>query len=80
MIAAEDLRQAFVVTSYEIRKYLRSRRLLGMMVLLALIIGLILGLPPALGSHDGSASPVVASRAAMRVRVWPPMEVKSPPA
>ncbi len=50
MTAKEDLRQAFVVASYELRKYLRSRRLLGMAVLLALIIGLILGLPPALGS------------------------------
>lgn len=50
MMGGEDLRQAVVVASYEIRKYLRSRRLLGMLVLLALIIGLILGLPPALGS------------------------------
>jgi len=50
MMGTEDLRQAFVVASYEVRKYLRSRRLLGMVVLLALIIGLILGLPPALGS------------------------------
>ena len=50
MIGKEDLRQAFVVATYEIRKYLRSRRLIGMTALLALIIGLILGLPPALGS------------------------------
>ena len=62
MIAGEDLRQAFVVTSYEIRKYLRSRRLLGMMVLLALIIGLILGLPPALGSpYPSSANAFVGT-------------------
>lgn len=50
MIVGEDLRQAFVVATYELRKYLRSRRLIGMGVLLALIVGLILGLPPALGS------------------------------
>ena len=50
MIAGEDLRQAVIVAAYEVRKYLRSRRLLGMLILLALIIGLILGLPPALGS------------------------------
>ncbi len=50
MIGKEDLRQAFVVASYELRKYLRGRRIVGMAILLALIVGLILGLPPALGS------------------------------
>jgi ABC-2 type transport system permease protein len=43
------LRQLLVVASYEVRKYFRGRRLLGMLVLLAIIVGLILGVPPALG-------------------------------
>ncbi len=48
-MSASGLTQTFVVAEYEIRRYLRGRRLLGMLLLLALIIGLILGLPPALG-------------------------------
>ncbi|HEV8594183.1 MAG TPA: ABC transporter permease [Thermoplasmata archaeon] len=43
------LDQVVIVAEYELRKYLRGRRLLGMLILLALIVGLILGLPPALG-------------------------------
>ena len=42
--------QVVTVTSYEIRKYVRGRRLLGILILVGLIIGLFLGLPPALGS------------------------------
>ncbi len=41
--------QALTVTAYEIRKYLRGRRLLGMLLLLGVIVALLLGLPPALG-------------------------------
>ncbi len=41
--------QIVTVASYEIRKYIRGRRLLGMLILLALIVGLFVGLPPALG-------------------------------
>ena len=41
--------QVFTVASYEIRKYIRGRRLLGILILVGLIIGLFLGLPPALG-------------------------------
>ncbi len=48
-MSASPVSQALTVTAYEIRKYFRGRRLPGMLVLLALIIGLILGLPPALG-------------------------------
>lgn len=44
-----SLRQVYIVAEYELLKYLRGRRLLGMLALLALIIALILGLPPALG-------------------------------
>lgn len=44
-----NLQQVWIVAEYELRKALRGRRLLGMLVLLALIVGLILGLPPALG-------------------------------
>src|SRR6267143_4195667 len=41
--------QVLTVASYEIRKYIRGRRLLGILILVGLIIGLFLGLPPALG-------------------------------
>ena len=43
------LAQIVTVASYEIRKYIRGRRLLGMLILLGLIVGLFVGLPPALG-------------------------------
>ncbi len=49
MMDRTDLSQAWTVAVYEIRKYLRGRRLLGMLILLALIVGLLLGLPKALG-------------------------------
>lgn len=48
-MTASSLSQVFVVASYEIRKYVRGRRLLGILILVALILGLFLGLPPALG-------------------------------
>ncbi len=41
--------QVLTVTAYEIRKYLRGRRLLGMLILLGVIVALLLGLRPALG-------------------------------
>ena len=41
--------QVVTVASYEIRKYIRGRRLLGMVILVGLIVGLFVGLPPALG-------------------------------
>ncbi|MEE9150267.1 MAG: ABC transporter permease [Thermoplasmata archaeon] len=44
-----DFKQYFTVVRYELLKYLRSRRLIAMWIILALIIGLIIGLPPALG-------------------------------
>ena len=44
-----SFQQVVIVAEHEFRKYLRGRRLLGMVILLALIVGLILGLPPALG-------------------------------
>ena len=43
------LAQIVTVAAYEIRKYIRGRRLLGMLILLGLIVGLFVGLPPALG-------------------------------
>jgi len=46
----DDVSQILTVATYEVRKYLRSRRLLGMLILLGIIIALILGLPPALGA------------------------------
>ena len=62
MTAKETLTQVFVVASYEIRKYLRSRRLLGVLVLVALVVGLILGLPPALGrSYSSDANRFVGT-------------------
>jgi len=53
--------QTLTVASYEVRKYLRGRRLIGMLVLLALIIGLILGVPPALGVKYASQPNVFVS-------------------
>ncbi|TLZ58707.1 MAG: hypothetical protein E6K15_00270 [Methanobacteriota archaeon] len=41
--------QVVTVARYEIRKYIRGRRLLGMVILVGLIVGLFVGLPPALG-------------------------------
>src|SRR5712691_13434733 len=48
-MTAGPVAQVFTVASYEIRKYIRGRRLLGILILVSLIIGLFLGLPPALG-------------------------------
>lgn len=48
-MTANALSQVTVVASYEIRKYFRGRRLVGMLILLGLIVGLLIGLPPALG-------------------------------
>src|SRR5207244_11482143 len=41
--------QIVTVASYEIRQYIRCRRPLAMLILLALIVGLFVGFPPALG-------------------------------
>lgn len=49
MTLREDTKQAAIVAAYEIRKYLRGRRLIGMLILIAVIVALILALPPALG-------------------------------
>ena len=48
-MTASSLAQVFIVATYEIRKYIRGRRLLGILILVGLIVGLFLGLPPALG-------------------------------
>jgi ABC-2 type transport system permease protein len=48
------LAQVITVTSYEIRKYIRGRRLLGILILVGLILALFIGLPPALGSPYAS--------------------------
>ncbi|UCG69817.1 MAG: ABC transporter permease [Thermoplasmata archaeon] len=53
-VVPSNLQQYFIVVRYELLKYLRSRRLMAMLIILALIIGLILGIPPALG--DGYPS------------------------
>ena len=44
-----DFQQFLFVTRYEALKYLRSKRLIAMLIIIALILGLILGIPPALG-------------------------------
>lgn len=49
--APSDLRQAGVVAYYELYKYFQSYRILGMFVLSALVIALILIVPPALGQE-----------------------------
>src|SRR3989475_11072945 len=41
--------QVVTVASYESRKYIRGRRLLGILILVGLILALFIGLPPALG-------------------------------
>jgi ABC-2 type transport system permease protein len=46
-----DITQYISVVRYESLKYLRSKRLLAILIILALIIGLILAIPPAMG-HD----------------------------
>jgi len=48
-MTASPVAQVITVASYEIRKYIRGRRLLGILILVGLIVGLFLGLPPALG-------------------------------
>src|SRR6267378_78076 len=48
-MTASPIAQVVTVARYEIRKYIRGRRLLGILILVGLIIGLFLGLPPALG-------------------------------
>jgi len=55
------LAQTLTVASYEVRKYVRGRRLIGMLILLALIIALILGVPPALGVKYASQPNVFVS-------------------
>jgi ABC-2 type transport system permease protein len=48
MTARDDAKQAAIVAAYEIRKYLRGRRLIGMLILVVVIVALILALPPVL--------------------------------
>src|SRR5207247_9179400 len=48
-VTPSPLAQIVTVAAYEIRKYIRGRRLLGMLILLALIVGLVVGLVPVLG-------------------------------
>jgi ABC-2 type transport system permease protein len=45
-----DFTQYLSIVRYESLKYLRSKRLLAILIILALIIGLILAIPPAMGS------------------------------
>ncbi len=50
-----DMKQVMLVTRYDIYKHLRSRRLLGLLIVEALLLVLILVLPPLLGNeynHD----------------------------
>ncbi|MDD1743768.1 MAG: ABC transporter permease subunit, partial [Methanomassiliicoccales archaeon] len=46
-----DMRQILLVTRYDIYKHLRSRRLLGLLIVEVLLLVLILALPPLLGSE-----------------------------
>jgi len=52
-----DFTQYIYVVRYETLKYLRSRRLIAILIILALVIGLILVIPPALG-HDYPSDPL----------------------
>ncbi len=52
----EDLSQACIVTRYELLKHLRSKRLWGILIIEAIILVLILAVPPLAGS-DYSSNP-----------------------
>ncbi|MBP7087417.1 MAG: ABC transporter permease [Methanomassiliicoccales archaeon] len=51
-----DLQQVMTVAKYDVLKHLRSRRLLGLMILEALLLGLTFGLPILLGA-DAAEDP-----------------------
>lgn len=51
-----NIEQIFVVTRYELIKHLRSKRLIGTIAIIALILGLIYSLPPLLGSPYSGTS------------------------
>lgn len=55
-IPPSDLRQVMLVTRYDIYKHLRSRRLLGLLIIEILLMALILALPPLLG-HEYNKNP-----------------------
>ncbi len=61
MTDRKDVSQAWIVAVYEFRKYLRGRRLLAMLVLVALIVALLLALPPLLGSAYASTPDAFAA-------------------
>ncbi len=50
-ILPSDMRQVMLVTRYDIYKHLRSKRLLGLLIVEALLLVLILALPPLLGNE-----------------------------
>ncbi len=49
-MSASPASQVLTVAGYEVRKYLRGRRLLGMLIILAVIVALLLALPAILGT------------------------------
>ncbi len=51
-----DMKQVMLVTRYDIYKHLRSRRLLGLLIVEVLLLVLILALPPLLG-HEYNKNP-----------------------
>ena len=55
-VAPSDVAQIGIVAKYDVLKYLRSRRLLGMVAIVVLVILLITALPPLLGESypDGA--------------------------
>lgn len=56
-VAPSDLSQIGIVTKYDFMKYLRSRRLVGMLAIVTLVLLLITALPPLLGNaytHDAN--------------------------
>lgn len=57
-----DFQQYLHIIRYETLKYLRSKRLLAILIILALVIGLILIVPPALGQDYPSDALDFASR------------------
>lgn len=55
-VAPSDVAQIWIVAKYDVLKYLRSRRLLGMVAIVVLVVLLITALPPLLGESypDGA--------------------------
>jgi ABC-type transport system involved in multi-copper enzyme maturation permease subunit len=64
-----DINQVGVVVKYEVLKYLRSKRLLGLIVIEVLVLLLLTALPPLLGTN----MPQTPTRSSMVTRASLPL-------